>query len=227
MLLRNIITKLTPHYTITKKNAHMITLIQHGHTIVIIIILVCIYIYHITYQNGIHTIIQQCYNIYIYIICYYIYIICYYIYILYIYILIVLKKQIWALDHGTPMGCEGKGGPAAGIPNLHGTGKNGGFWSVIQLFNFKKWMILPKKKGDFLKLVDGSYHVHSIMIPWFTVVHRNFPQESQLVIFQGKLTTGKNCDLHKLVTFSKFWKKCDFPNGKKKNTSVEVASHVH
>ena len=35
--------------------------------------------------------------------------------------------QMAALDHGTPMGCEGKGGPAAGIPNLHGTGKNGGF----------------------------------------------------------------------------------------------------
>ena len=71
--------------------------------------------------------------------------------------------QMAALDHGTPMGCEGKGGPAAGIPNLHGTGKNGGFWSVIQLFNSKKWVILPKKKGDFLKLVDGE---NTMFIAW-------------------------------------------------------------
>ena len=95
----------------------------------------------------------------------------------------------------------------------------------VKMEDFDRWFNFStskngwfyQKKGDFLKLVDGSYHVHSIMIPWFTVVHRNFPQESQLVIFQGKLTTGKNCDLHKLVTFSKFWKKCDFPNGKKKH----------
>ena len=125
--------------------------------------------------------------------------------------------QMAALDHGTPMGCEGKGGPAAGIPNLHGTGKNGGFWSVIQLFNSKKWVILPKKRWFFEVGRWWKYHVHSMIIPWFTVFHRNFPQESQLVIFQGKLTTGKNCDLHKLVTFSKFWKIVIFQMVKKKH----------
>ena len=76
-------------------------------------------------------------------------------------------------------------------------------------FNFstpKNGWFYQKKRWFFEVGRWWKYHVHSMIIPWFTVFHRNFPQESQLVIFQGKLTTGKNCDLHKLVTFSKFWK---------------------